>query len=78
MVERKDVEEVKGVLERWHKRDSVLVLQKVLTHCVGDRYLELCANRHVVAKILLHPVNLLSVGIHNRREGHKVRPDSAF
>ena len=48
-----------------------------MKHGDGDRYLELCANRHVVAKILLHPVNLLSMGIHNRREGHKVCPDSA-
>ena len=45
---------------------------------IGDTHLELCANRHVVAKILLHPVNLLSVGIHDRGKGHKVCPDSAF
>ena len=45
---------------------------------IGDRHLELCANRHVVAKMLLHPVNLLSVGLHDRRKGHKVCPDSEF
>ena len=41
-------------------------------------YLELGANRHVVAKMLLHPVNFLSVRIHDGRKGHKVCPDSEF
>ena len=78
MVERQDVEEVECVLERWHKRDSVLVLQRILTHGDGNGHLELCANRHVVAEMLLHPVNLLSVGLHDRRKGHKVCPYSEF
>ena len=68
VVEGQDVEEVKGVFERRHKGDSVFVLQKqVLTQSrSGYSYLELCANRHVVAKMLFHPVNLLSVRLHNR------------
>ena len=78
MVERKDVEEVKGVLERWHNGDSFLVLQRILTNGDVNEHLELCAHRHVVAKMLLHPVNLFSVGLHNRRQGHKVCPDSEF
>ena len=79
VVEGQDVEEVKGVFERWHKGDSVLVLQKVWTQSrSGYLYLELCANRHVVAEMLFHPVNLLSVGLHDRRQGDKVCPDSAF
>ena len=45
---------------------------------IGDRYLELCPNRHVTAKMFLHLINVLSVGLHDRREGHKVCPDSEF
>ena len=41
-------------------------------------YLELGADRHVVAKMLLHPVNLFSVGLHYRGEGDKVCPDPAY
>ena len=71
MVERQDVEEVKGVLERRHKRDSIFVLQKANgTYMDLDRirYLELRADGHVVAKVLLHLINLLSVGFHDRRQ----------
>ena len=42
------------------------------------RYLELRADGHVVAKVLFHLINLISVGFHDRRQGHKVRPDPEF
>ena len=29
------------------------------------RYLELCADGHVVAKVLFHLINLISVGFHD-------------
>ena len=38
MVEGQDVEEVEGVLERRHKRDSIFVLQKAMTQMNGNRY----------------------------------------
>ena len=41
-------------------------------------YLELGADRHVVAKMFLHPINLFSMGLHYRGEGHKVCPDPAY
>ena len=68
MVERQDVEEVEGVLERRHKRDSIFVLKKTNgTYMELDRirYLELRADGHVVAKVLFHLINLLSVGFHD-------------
>ena len=42
------------------------------------RYLELRADGHVVAKVLFHLINLISVGFHDRRQGHKVRPNPGF
>ena len=42
-----------------------------------NHYLEFGADRHVVAKMLLHPINLFSVGLHYRGEGDKVCPDPA-
>ena len=48
-----------------------------LKQIVIHHYLELGADRHVVAKMLLHPINLFSMGLHYRGEGDKVCPDPA-